>query len=171
MVVDALLQRLEMQLRKPLFRRFQVAGPARDGGGDLYFARTLTFMNRTGDVVRGVLRYLSAEPSDLLVVCDSLDLPPGRARLRRRGSAGGHRGLESVITALGTDDLSRISVGIGHPGSREAVVDYVLAEPTGSEAAAIEGAVVRVADAILALSAEPVEKVMNELNAANAGLD
>ena len=134
-------------------------------------ARTLTYMNLSGEVVRGMLRYLSVEPSDLVVVCDSLDLPPGKTRLRKRGSAGGHRGLASVLAALGTEEVVRISIGIGHPGSREAVVDYVLSEPRGPEAARIEAAVRRVAGAILDLTTEPAEKVMDELNSTDPPAD
>ncbi len=109
-------------------------------GGELWHLfKPLTFMNASGEVLASMLRAAKAAPADVLVVCDSLDLPAGVCRLRTRGSSGGQKGLESIIRHAGTDEIMRLVVGIGRPSSRKDVVSYVLGRPGPDEAAAIAG--------------------------------
>ena len=161
--MDALAQRLGVALRKPFLKPYAFAR-ARAGGAELALIKPLTFMNRSGQVFPEILSRVGADLSQLVVVCDTLDLPPGQCRLRRKGSSAGHRGLESIIDALGREDFMRLYVGIGHPGSSEEVVSYVLSAPPPHEAELLDAAVARAADAILALLVEDLEKVMNGLN-------
>lgn len=112
----------------------------------------------------------------LLVICDSLDLPPGSCRLKRRGSSSGggskggsgsgsgHKGLASIISVLGHGDFMRLYMGVGHPGSREKVVAYVLGEPAQEELPGLTAAVKRAAAAVLLLVTEPPERVMHAIN-------
>ena len=86
----------------------------------------LTFMNLSGQAVRQLLRRFNLAPADLLVVHDDLDLPFGAIRLRAEGSAGGHRGVQSIIDELGTREFARLRIGIGRPQEGEDTVDYVL---------------------------------------------
>jgi PTH1 family peptidyl-tRNA hydrolase len=102
--------------------------------------------------------------ADLLVVCDTLDLPVGQCRLRRRGSSAGHNGLASIIGRLGREDFMRLYIGIGRPGDPGEVVDYVLGRPDPREAREIGEALRRAAAAVVRLLHEEPEKVMNELN-------
>jgi PTH1 family peptidyl-tRNA hydrolase len=101
---------------------------------------------------------------DVLVVCDSLDLSPGAVRLRPAGSAGGHKGIASIIRHLGSDAFPRLLVGIGRPAHRGQVVDYVLDAPRGEEEALVEQAIGRAADAVLLLLREGPARVMNDYN-------
>jgi PTH1 family peptidyl-tRNA hydrolase len=162
-VVDALAGRLGLEPRRRLFRSYVIA-KGRHEGFPVALVKPLTFMNDSGRVVREALRETGGDVSDVLVVCDSLDLSPGSVRFRLRGSAGGHKGLLSVGRHLGTDDFMRLLVGIGRPSYKGQVVEYVLDEPRGDEVPLIEQAVERAADAVLRLAAEGPSRVMNEYN-------
>ena len=163
MVVDALAQRLGVSLRKKLFRSYS-ATHATYEGGSLYLVKPLSFMNNSGRAVREVLRGTGAAPSEMLVVCDSLDLSPGMVRLKLKGSSGGQKGLQSIIASLGTEDFMRLTIGIGRPSHKEQVIGHVLGAPRRHEEESISGAVQKAAGAVLLLLAEGPARVMNEVN-------
>jgi len=94
-------------------------------GRDVLLLKPRTYMNRSGLAVRALLDYVKAAPSELLVVHDELDLPPGIARFKFGGGHGGHNGLRDTISHCGAD-FWRLRLGIGHPGDRAQVIDYVL---------------------------------------------
>ncbi len=142
----------------------ELRAPSEAPGRQIVLAQPLTFMNRSGEAVGPLLERYASSPADLLVVCDTLDLPVGRCRLRLKGSAGGHRGLDSTIRRLGSGDFKRLVVGIGRPAAQEDVVGWVLGEPDGEEAARLREAVSQAAQAILRLLDEEPVKVMNALN-------
>ncbi len=168
--VDLLAARLDASFRKPLLGRFALA-EARAGPHRLSLVKPLTFMNRSGEVLPAVLRRTGADAGRLLVICDTLDLPPGACRLKRRGGAGGHKGLASIIDHLGTGEFLRCYLGVGHPGGREEVVGYVLSDPPRRELEVIEQAVRVASEAVLRLLEEEPEKVMNEVNRRAAPAD
>ncbi len=128
----------------------------------------LTFMNHSGEsVVRALARWPGLDPTrDLLVVHDDLDLPVGRLRLRPAGGAGGHRGLGSILDRLDERSVPRLRFGIGHPGSAEAVHDWVLGPFSAEEEEGILAeALDRAADAVEAALAEGVSRAMGRYNA------
>lgn len=90
----------------------------------------LTFMNHSGLPVRAVCQFYRIEPNELLVVHDELDLPAGRIKLKTGGGHGGHNGLRDIISQLGSSDFHRLRMGIGHPGHKDLVLDYVLGKPS-----------------------------------------
>ena len=102
-------------------------------GQDLILAQPQTFMNLSGEAVGAMVRYFKIPPANVLVIYDDLDLPLGMMRFRLSGSAGGHRGLTSIIKCLGTQEIPRVRVGIGRPAGSMAVVDYVLSRFTEAE--------------------------------------
>lgn len=120
-------------------------------------------MNRSGSVVPAILKRAKATLSDLVVVCDTLDLPAGVCRIKVRGSSGGHNGLQSVIDALGTTDFVRLYIGIGRPNNGD-VITYVLGTPDSTESEIYASALDVASNAILSISAAGVQRVMNELN-------
>ena len=97
-----------------------------------------TFMNDSGRAVAKVVRFYKVPIEQLLVAHDELDLPPGTARLKRGGGHGGHNGLRDIFPNLGSRDFMRLRIGIGHPGSADQVVDYVLRKPSREEADLIQ---------------------------------
>lgn len=102
-----------------------------------------TFMNRSGQSVAALMRFYRIEPAELLVVHDELDIPPGQLRLKFGGGLGGHNGLKDITAHLGTQDYWRLRVGIGHPGDRNEVVNYVLKPPRREERVIIDQALDR----------------------------
>jgi PTH1 family peptidyl-tRNA hydrolase len=104
-----------------------------DVNGGIWLLMPATFMNDSGRAVLALAHFYRILPDEILVVHDELDLPPGRAQLRLGGGLGGHNGLKSIASHLGTQDFWRLRVGIGHPGDRNEVVDYVLKPPRKEE--------------------------------------
>jgi PTH1 family peptidyl-tRNA hydrolase len=102
--------------------------------GSVYLLKPLTFVNDSGRAVNEVAEKLGNSPQDILLVCDCLDLPLGALRLRKHGSSGGQRGVESIIQVLGTAEIARLRIGIGRPEpGGEDVVDYVLSPWVSAE--------------------------------------
>lgn len=104
-----------------------------DVTGGIWLLMPATFMNDSGRSVLALAHFYRILPNEILVVHDELDLPPGRAQLRFGGGLGGHNGLKSLTAHLGTQDFWRLRVGIGHPGDRNEVVNYVLKPPRKEE--------------------------------------
>jgi PTH1 family peptidyl-tRNA hydrolase len=102
-----------------------------------------TFMNRSGQAVAALARFYRILPAEMLVLHDELDLPPGALRLKFGGGLGGHNGLKDIAAHLGTQDFWRLRIGVGHPGDRNQVVDYVLKKPRSEERALIDAALER----------------------------
>ena len=115
---------------------------ARDAG--VWLLMPTTFMNESGRAVQALTHFYRIAPAEMLVVHDELDLPPGRLQLRFGGGLGGHNGLKSITSHLGTQDYWRLRVGIGHPGDRNDVVNYVLKPPRQEEGEEIDIAFDRV---------------------------
>ena len=97
-----------------------------EGGQDFGLLKPATYMNESGRSVGAYLRFYKLEPAAMLVVHDELDMPPGTVKLKRGGGTGGHNGLEDLSDVLGTKDFWRLRIGIGHPGNKDLVPDYVL---------------------------------------------
>ncbi len=95
-------------------------------GREIVFAKPQTYMNNSGLAVINLLEENHIDPSEMLVIYDDLDLPLGVTRLRMSGSSGGHRGMESIIKSVGTENFPRLKIGIGRPKRKEDVVNYVL---------------------------------------------
>ena len=163
--VELLARRLGVKLQKPLWRRFAF-GAGRMGEATLYLVKPLTYMNRAGEVFPDLWSRTGEDLEHLLVVCDTLDLPAGQCRLRRKGSSAGHKGLASIIARLGREDFMRLYIGIGRPesGGPVAVVEHVLEQALGRELELIEQGVAAAAAGVLRLLNEEPEKVMNALN-------
>lgn len=161
--MDLVASRSNGVFRKPWFRRYEICETAA-GGDRVVLVRPLTFMNRSGDVLPGLLRKYGAGVPSLVVVCDNLDLPPGTVRLKRGGSDAGHRGLQSVISRLGSSDFVRLYVGIGRPAGGKDVVGHVLGSYEAEEVGPMREALARAARAIVDLSSKSVEDIMNEIN-------
>jgi len=116
---------------------------ARVDGRDLWLLQPQTFMNRSGQAVQALAHFYRIAPAEMLVVHDELDIPPGQLRFKFGGGLGGHNGLKDITSHLGTQDYWRLRIGIGHPGDRNDVVNYVLKPPRKEEAGEIDAAIDR----------------------------
>ncbi|HUX49398.1 MAG TPA: aminoacyl-tRNA hydrolase [Spirochaetia bacterium] len=163
MVVERVASRVGVTLRKPLFRQYRIAHLVH-GEQDVTLLEPLTFMNRSGVAVRSLIRDPEAVARDVVVVCDTLDLPVGAIRLRQGGSSAGHRGLRSIIEETGTDTFIRCYIGIGRPATKDLVIDYVLGEFDGDCREQIAETVDRAAEAVLSLAVKPLQEVVNDVN-------
>ncbi len=133
-------------------------------GAPLTLAKPQTFMNRSGEPVRGLVQRYTRGPRDLVVVYDELDLPLGRLRIRKEGSPGGHNGMRDVIRALGTQEFVRLRLGIGRPPSDEDPADYVLSPFTPDERPQVEALLDAAVAALEHLLRDGAESAMNEFN-------
>lgn len=136
------------------------------GGRRVVLAEPQTYMNGSGEAVAALLRWHRIAPAEMLLVYDDVDLPLGQIRVRARGGAGGHRGVQSVIDRVGGSDFPRVRVGIGRGGGDTA--DYVLSPFAEDEERAMETAIERAARAVDACASRGVDRAMNEFNAETA---
>ncbi|MGC4080972.1 MAG: aminoacyl-tRNA hydrolase [Vicinamibacterales bacterium] len=131
---------------------------------DAVLVEPQTFMNLSGDAVRRILDFHKLEPADVLVVADEVQLPVGRLRVRRSGSAGGHNGLKSIIQHIGAE-FPRLRIGVGRGDPTWDLADHVLSRFDRDERDAVADAVNRAADAVELFVEQGVEVVMNRFNA------
>lgn len=108
---------------------------------DTWLQKPNTFMNASGKAVAALANYYKILPEQILVIHDELDLPAGTVKLKKAGGHGGHNGLKDITAALGSADFWRLRLGIGHPGERNEVVNFVLKAPSKDEQRAIDGAI------------------------------
>lgn len=132
-------------------------------GNILYLAKPQTFMNHSGDAVGKLRQRLKLNPREILVVYDCLDIPLGRIRLRSQGSAGGHKGMQSTIAALGTQEIPRLRIGIGR-NDESTVVDYVLDEWNEDEQEKVEAVTDFAAEAVLTAVKRGMQAAMEKYN-------
>ncbi len=122
-----------------------------------------TFVNASGPAVRKVMEYFGIELSGLLVITDDVDLPPGSIRIRRRGGAGGHRGLGSIIGALGDNGFARLRLGIGGKELSD-LTGHVLSPASGEEEASFRQAIDQAVAAVKVIFRQGIESAMNDYN-------
>jgi len=140
------------------------------GGEKLLLAKPRTFVNVSGKAVGCLASKYGVHLNDLLVIYDDLDLPLGKIRLRQSGGSGGHKGMKSIIFALGSEDFSRIRVGIGRPeveelsNNEDVVVNYVLSNFTPQEEELINPVIARVAEAVDCFLTQGIEAAMSKFN-------
>lgn len=136
---------------------------------NLILAKPRTFMNRAGDAVQALCRRFDAGPESLLVVYDDADLGLGRMRLRKKGGSGGHNGLRSIESALGSTDFSRLRLGVrGERRTEQPLADYVLGRFDDEELPAVAELVRMAADCIRTMQHDGFEFAMNRYNARSA---
>jgi len=150
-------------------------GQARIGSGEVVgsqvvLAKPQTYMNLSGQSVSRLVKRFNINLSDLLIIHDDLDLPLGKIRIRQGGSSGGHKGIGSIITELGSQDFLRLRVGISRPVedageiSESGIIAYVLSDFTLEEKQVITQVVPRVSEAVLCLLTEGLVAAMNKYN-------
>ena len=144
--IDALASRLSVRLVPE--RAYQaLAARAIGPQGPVWLLQPMTFMNRSGVSVATLARFFKIEPAQTLVVHDELDLLPGQAKMKFGGSAAGHNGLKDIHGQLGTPDFWRLRLGVGHPGVKAEVINYVLKKPSADHRVEIDRAIEKSLDA------------------------
>ena len=136
------------------------------GSREIFLLKPQTFMNASGRSVGALAKFYKITAAEMLVVHDELDLPPGTAKLKFGGGHGGHNGLKDIVAHLGSPDFWRVRIGIGHPGDRTQVVNYVLQIPGREEAGLIEQAMQRAHDVAHLIMDGKQEAAMLKLHSA-----
>ncbi|HHV71366.1 MAG TPA: aminoacyl-tRNA hydrolase [Clostridia bacterium] len=162
MVIDHLAQKTGIKLNKT--SHFSHWGRGTIAGEQVVLLKPQTYMNLSGNAVASISRWYKLSPADLLIIYDDLDLPLGKLRFREQGGAGGHRGLDSIISQLGTQKIPRLRIGIGRPQDKMEVVDYVLSPFTPDEKEQFDLVVRKAAEAVLVLIESGIGKAMNKYN-------
>ena len=163
--VDRISAGPPLSFRRRLFASYAVGHPhIPETFRKIVAVRYLGYMNRSGEMAPALLRRYGLDPSDLLVVVDNMDLPPGSCRLKKGGGDAGHNGLKSMVGFLGTGGFLRLYIGVGRPEKGTSVVDHVLGVPEDEELSAIDAACTRAAKAIRNLAESSFGKVAEEFN-------
>jgi len=163
-VIDQVAARQAITVQKEICG--VLTGQWTESGETILLAKPQTYMNRSGIAVAELLRYFHGTADDLVLIYDDVDLPFSRIRIRTKGSAGGHRGLASVIESLAGAPFSRIRIGVGRPPAGVETADYVLQPFDTEQAVQLEDLVSKAADAVMVLLKDGVEVAMREFNRA-----
>lgn len=161
--VDAVMQaeRISLKIDKKL--RGELAPFTLNSIQSMLFL-PLSFMNQSGECVRAVCQFYRILPHEILVAHDELDLPPGSIRLKTGGGHGGHNGLRDMIAHLNSNEFHRLRIGIGHPGHKDKVLDYVLGKPSQSDKQLINEAIARALVIMPTVLAGQFALAMSKLN-------
>jgi PTH1 family peptidyl-tRNA hydrolase len=162
--IDAVAAKLGVRLSFDRSYHGLVARANRAGQEPLWLVEPQTFMNLSGKSVAPLARFFKIAPAEILVAHDELDLLPGQVKLKLGGSHAGHNGLKDIVAQLGSADFWRLRLGIGHPGVRAEVIDYVLKKPSQEHREAIEQCISRTIDALDLLLAGDMERAMMKVH-------
>jgi peptidyl-tRNA hydrolase, PTH1 family len=162
--LDAAARKLGATLA-PQRSYFGLAAKASTTQGVVWLLQPMTYMNLSGKSVAALARFFKIEPQEILVAHDELDLMPGQVKIKCGGGHAGHNGLRDIHAQLGSADYWRLRLGIGHPGVKAEVVDYVLRKPSAEHRELIEQTVERSVDALDLLLAGEMERAMMKVHA------
>ncbi len=146
------------------FRHKALVGKGVIEGERVLLVKPQTYMNLSGESVRQIADYYKAEPSDILVIYDDVDLAPGTLRIRKNGSAGSHNGMKSIVQMLGTTEFPRLRVGIGGKPEGWDLADYVLSRITPESDKELTEGIDRAADAVMCILRDGIDTAMNKYN-------
>lgn len=141
-----------------------LTGEGREFGQKIILVKPLTFMNQSGNAVRSFMNFYKLEPNRILVIHDDMDLPFGSIRIRRSGGSAGQRGMQSIISKIGTNNFTRLRIGIGRPPGRMDPMDYVLKKFTEKDREDLDLLLNTVVESIEVLLTEGIDKAMTMYN-------
>lgn len=161
--IDLLADKYNISLEQRKAKAF--IGKGLINGTKVLLAKPQTFMNLSGESVRGLIDYFKVDPeSELIVLSDDISLPPGYIRIRKKGSAGGHNGLKNIIANLGTQNFMRLKIGVGEKPKKYDLADYVLGHFSKNDKAEVYEAYQEAVEAIELILQDEADKAMNLYN-------
>ena len=161
MAIDLLSDQAEIDVDKEVVHGLM--GRGKIFGEDVILFKPTTFMNLSGTAVQEVVHYFKINLEDVVVLFDDMALEPGRIRLRKEGSSGGHKGMQNIIDCLSSDKIKRIRIGIGEPGEWDNV-DFVLSKPLKDEKPLIDDAIENAVEALKETLKSDFDRAMNKFN-------
>lgn len=141
-----------------------LAAEARIGAEKVLLVKPQTYMNNSGECAGPLMRWYGLEPEDVIAAHDDMDLPPGMVRIRRKGSAGGHNGIKSLIAHIGSENFGRVRIGVGRPLPGQSVIKHVLAPFSEEDLPKIRAAVEYLLPAVECIVSEGYDAAMNKYN-------
>jgi PTH1 family peptidyl-tRNA hydrolase len=162
--IDAVARELRVQLA-PERSYFGLAARVNTRDAQVWLLEPMTFMNLSGKSVAAIARFFKIAPGEILVAHDELDLLPGQVKMKLGGSHAGHNGIKDIQAQLGSADFWRVRLGIGHPGVKAEVVDYVLRKPQAEHREAIDKSIGQVVSALDLLLEGDMERAMMKVHA------
>ena len=160
--IDTLARKHDIKLERR--HRSAIIGEGEIGDNRVVLVKPRTFVNRSGAAVSYLKARYSLPTDRILIICDDINLLPGKLRLRRRGSAGGHNGIKSVIEAGGSQDFPRLRIGVGRPSGGTGQIEYVIGPMEPEDREVVDQAVERAADAVACLLSEGIDETMSRFN-------
>lgn len=161
MAIDLLADQAQIDVDKEVFHGLM--GRGKIFNEDVILFKPTTFMNLSGTAVQEVVHYFKIELADVVVIYDDMALEPGKIRLRKEGSSGGHKGMQNIIDCLSSDQIKRIRIGIGEPGEWDNV-DFVLSKPLKEEQSLIDEAIANAVRALKEMLKSDFDRAMNNYN-------
>ena len=162
MAIDRLAEKTGASVDRLKFHA--LTGTAELGGAKVLLMKPQTFMNNSGEAVAEAMHFYKLKPQQLIVLSDDISLAPGRIRIRKKGSAGGHNGLKDIIECIGSEEFPRVKLGIGGKPERWDLADWVLAPFTGPDAEAFGKVLDSIPDLCTLLIQGKTEEAMNRYN-------
>lgn len=161
-VIDFLAKQYQISVTKLKHKAF--IGEGSIEGKKVMLVKPQTYMNLSGESVREILSFYKLPINNLLIIYDDTSLPLNNIRIRAKGSAGGHNGIKSIISQIGTDSFRRVKVGIGEKPNGWDLADYVLSHFTKDEQPLIESSIEKAAQAVVIMVTQSTEQAMNKMN-------
>ena len=162
MLVDALAEHLGINEWRS--REKGMVAEGRIGSEKILLVKPLTYMNNSGECVGPLMRWYKLEPEDIMAAHDDMDIPMGTIRIRKKGSAGGHNGIKSLLSHIGSENFGRLRIGIGRPQPGWSVINHVLAKFNDQEQEKIGDAIKQLIPAVECMVLEGQDMAMNKFN-------
>ncbi|WP_196593021.1 aminoacyl-tRNA hydrolase [Pectinatus sottacetonis] len=162
MFIDALAEKLTVGSWQEKFNA--AVSQTVIGTDKVLLLKPLTFMNLSGNAVAPAMHWYKLKPSDVIVVHDDMDLPPGMIRIRTKGNSGGHNGIKSIISSIGSNEFIHVRIGIGHPLPNWRVNDHVLSRFSPEDQKSVQEAIQKLIPAVECIINESADKAMNKYN-------
>jgi len=160
--IDALASAWKVDLSRMRYQ--SMTGQGRFDDQKVILVKPLTFMNRSGNAVRSFVQFYKITPDQMLVIHDDMDLPFGSLRMRSSGGSAGQKGMESIISCIGTNAFARLRLGIGRPPGRMEAMDYVLQKFSTKDAEDLDFVMHAVVDAVETLIKDGIDQAMTQYN-------
>jgi PTH1 family peptidyl-tRNA hydrolase len=161
-VIDLLSQKFGIKVNKIKFKG--LVGEGVWAGEKIVLIKPSTYMNLSGESIRPIMEFYKIKPEELMVVVDDIDIEFGTMKIKKKGSAGTHNGLKSIISQTGTDQFPRLKIGIGQKPEHYDLADFVLSKFSKSERKTVDKAILKAADAVDEYITRGVDSAMNKYN-------
>lgn len=159
--IDYIADQNKIQIKKLKYK--SLYGELNVKGEKVIFVKPQTYMNLSGESIRDFCNFYKIPPENVIIICDDISLPSGKVRIRRKGSAGGHNGLKSIIYQLNSDNFPRIKIGVGSPEHKEYdLADYVLGRFGKEEIPVLEESIIKTSGAVFEIINSGVDSAMNK---------